>query len=163
MSPKEVLRAFHAAFVARDVEALCALYADDAVNHQVAEAPLRGKAAIRKGFEEFFRAFPGETSELLNLFEDGEWAIWEWRGGNPDAAPGAPAIPRVRLLPGPRRPHRLPARLLGQADVPQGARAGAAGVSASRKSAPPGGPPGSRRGAGAGRGLRPRGRHRPRS
>jgi len=92
MTPKEVLRAFHAAFVARDVEALCALYAYDAVNHQVAEAPLRGKAAIRKGFEEFFRAFPGETTEVLNLFEDGEWAIWEWRGGNPDAPPGAPAV-----------------------------------------------------------------------
>jgi steroid delta-isomerase-like uncharacterized protein len=92
MSPKEVVRAFHAAFLARDVEALCALYADDAVNHQVAEAPLRGKEAIRRGFEEFFRAFPRETTEVLNLFEDGEWAIWEWRGGSRDAPPGAPPV-----------------------------------------------------------------------
>ena len=92
MTPKEVVRAFHAAFVARDVDALGALYAEDAVNHQVAEEPLRGKAAIRRGFEEFFLAFPGETTEMLNLFEDGEWAIWEWRGGNPSAPPGAPAV-----------------------------------------------------------------------
>jgi steroid delta-isomerase-like uncharacterized protein len=92
MSPKDVVKAFHAAFVARDVAALCALYADDAVNHQVAEEPLRGKAAIRKGFEEFFRAFPGETTEMLNLFEDGEWAMWEWRGGNPQAPAGAPVV-----------------------------------------------------------------------
>jgi ketosteroid isomerase-like protein len=31
MSPKDVVRAFHAAGGARDVEALCALYAEDAV------------------------------------------------------------------------------------------------------------------------------------
>jgi steroid delta-isomerase-like uncharacterized protein len=92
MTPKDVVRAFHAAFVARDVEALCALYADDAVNHQVPEEPLRGKEAIRKSFDEFFRAFPGETTEVLNLFEEGEWAIWEWRGGNPHAPAGAPVV-----------------------------------------------------------------------
>ncbi len=92
MTPKEVLRAFHAAFVARDVEGLCALYADDAVNHQVAEEPLRGKDAIRRGFEEFFRAFPGETTEILNLLQDGEWAMWEWRGGHPNMPIGAPVV-----------------------------------------------------------------------
>ncbi|HET8538714.1 MAG TPA: nuclear transport factor 2 family protein [Anaeromyxobacter sp.] len=86
------MRAFHAAFVARDVDALCALYAEDAVSHQVAEEPLRGRAAIRRSFEEFFRAFPDETTEVLNVFEDGEWGIWEWRGGNPHAPPGAPAV-----------------------------------------------------------------------
>jgi steroid delta-isomerase-like uncharacterized protein len=92
MTPKEVVRAFHAAFVARDVEGLCALYADDAVNHQVAEEPLRGKEAIRKSFEEFFRAFPDETTEVLNVFQDGEWGMWEWRGGNPNISPGAPTV-----------------------------------------------------------------------
>jgi steroid delta-isomerase-like uncharacterized protein len=92
MTPKEVVRAFHAAFVARDVDALCALYADDAVNHQVAEAPLRGKDAIRRSFEEFFRAFPDETTEVVNLLEDGEWGIWEWRGGSRSAPSSAPPL-----------------------------------------------------------------------
>jgi ketosteroid isomerase-like protein len=92
MTPKEVLIAFHAAFVARDVDGLCALYADDAINHQVAEAPLHGKAAIRKSFEDFFRAFPDETTEMLNLFQDGEWAIWEWRGGFAQMPTGAPVL-----------------------------------------------------------------------
>ena len=92
MTPKDVVRAFHAAFVARDLDALCALYAEDAVNHQVAEEPLRGREAIRSGFEVFFRAFPDETTEILNLFEDGEWAMWEWRGGNPHAQTGAPVV-----------------------------------------------------------------------
>jgi steroid delta-isomerase-like uncharacterized protein len=80
-SPKEVLLAWHAAFVARDVDALCELYADEAVNHQVAEEPLKGKEAIRRSFEGFFAAFPDEKTEILNLFESGDWAIWEWRGG----------------------------------------------------------------------------------
>jgi steroid delta-isomerase-like uncharacterized protein len=92
MTPKEVVRAFHRAFVSRDLDALMALYADEAVNHQVAEEPLRGKEAIRRGFEEFFRAFPGETTEVSNLFEDGEWGIWEWRGGARDAPPGSPVV-----------------------------------------------------------------------
>lgn len=93
MRPKEVVvKAFHRAFVARDVDALIELYADDAVNHQVAEEPLRGKDAIRKAFEEFFRAFPDETTEALNFFEDGEWGIGEWRGGNPNSPRGSRVI-----------------------------------------------------------------------
>ena len=92
MTPKEVVLAFHAAFVTRDVDGLCALYTDDAVNHQVAEAPLRGKDAIRRSFEEFFRAFPDETTEVVNLLEDGEWGIWEWRGGSRSAPPSAPPL-----------------------------------------------------------------------
>lgn len=92
MTPKDVVKAFHAAFVARDACALASLYAEDAVNHQVAEEPLRGRAAIRRGFEEFFRAFPDETTEILNLLEDGEWGIWEWRGGSASAPPGAPPV-----------------------------------------------------------------------
>ena len=37
---------FYEAFLARDVDALVALYVDDAVNHQVPEEPLHGKADI---------------------------------------------------------------------------------------------------------------------
>ena len=43
MTPREVVKAFHHAFVSRDVDALMALYAEGAVNHQVAEEPLNGK------------------------------------------------------------------------------------------------------------------------
>ncbi|HVI95011.1 MAG TPA: nuclear transport factor 2 family protein [Anaeromyxobacter sp.] len=92
MTPREVVKAFHHAFVSRDVDALMALYAEGAVNHQVAEEPLNGKEAIRRSFEDFFAAFPGETTEALNVFEDGEWGIWEWRGGPPSAPPDAPTV-----------------------------------------------------------------------
>jgi ketosteroid isomerase-like protein len=84
MKPKDVLKAWHEAFVRKDVDALCNLYAEDAVNHQVAEAPLYGKEAIRESFVGFFKAFPNERTEVLNTFEDGEWAIWEWIGGPKD-------------------------------------------------------------------------------
>lgn len=57
---------------------IAALYADDAVNHRVANAPVAGKEAIR-------RMFAGEfaTAKMVciveNIFEDGEWAILEWK------------------------------------------------------------------------------------
>ena len=78
MTPKEVLEKWIDFFNASDVEGIAALYADDAVNHQVANAPVAGKEAIR-------RMFAGEfaTAKMVciveNIFEDGEWAILEWK------------------------------------------------------------------------------------
>ena len=46
MTPKEVLEKWIDCFNASDVEGIAALYADDAVNHQVANAPVAGKEAI---------------------------------------------------------------------------------------------------------------------
>ena len=78
MRPAELVRAWVEAFNRADPDALAALYADDAVNHQVAEAPVQGRAAIRQMFAAGFAA-----AEMVciveNLFEDGEWAILEWR------------------------------------------------------------------------------------
>jgi limonene-1,2-epoxide hydrolase len=77
-SPKEVVTAWVAAFNRKDVEALAGMYHPDAVNHQVAEAPVAGREAIRAMFAAGFAA-----AEMVcipeNLFEDGEWAILEWR------------------------------------------------------------------------------------
>ena len=54
------------------------MYHEDAVNHQVANDPVLGRAAI---FEMFRREF--DAAEMVcvveNMFEDGEWAIMEWR------------------------------------------------------------------------------------
>lgn len=66
------------AFNRKDVEALAAFYAPDAINHQVAEEPVEGREAIRAMFAAGFA-----TAEMVcmveKLFEDGEWAILEWR------------------------------------------------------------------------------------
>jgi len=78
MRPKEAVEAWVAAFNAGDVERLIALYAPDAVNHQVAEEPVEGRDAIRAMFEREF-ATAEMTCVVEHVFEDGEWAIIEWR------------------------------------------------------------------------------------
>ena len=77
-SPREVVQSWVDAFNRADVEALAALYAEDATNHQVMWEPLVGRNAIVAMFRrEFDRAEMKCVVE--NLFEDGEWAILEWR------------------------------------------------------------------------------------
>lgn len=81
MSPKQVVMEWVSRFNNGDVDGLAALYAEDAVNHQVVTQPLNGRAAIRRMFEtEFGRA--SMHCGIENLFEDGEWAILEWRDPN---------------------------------------------------------------------------------
>jgi limonene-1,2-epoxide hydrolase len=78
MGPRDVVLAWLDAFNRTDADALAALYHADAINHQVAESPVRGREAIRAMFKAGF-----EAAEMVcireNLFEDGEWAILEWR------------------------------------------------------------------------------------
>jgi hypothetical protein len=78
MRPKELVLAWVDAFNRGDADGLVAFYAPDAVNHQVAEAPLTGRAAIRRMFADGFAAAI-MVCIVENLFEDGEWAILEWR------------------------------------------------------------------------------------
>jgi len=77
-SPKEILVKWVERFNNADVESLINLYAEDAVNHQVANEPVEGKAAIKEMFEKEF-AQAEMTCIVENMFEDGEWAIMEWK------------------------------------------------------------------------------------
>ena len=78
MTPTRLVREFVARFNAADIDGLAALYAEDAVNHQVVMEPLNGRAAIRRMFEiEFARATMVCIEEAV--YEDGECAILEWR------------------------------------------------------------------------------------
>jgi limonene-1,2-epoxide hydrolase len=78
MRPRDVVQTWIDAFNRADVDALSALYRPDAINHQVAESAVHGREAIRAMFEaEFGRAKMVCIPE--NLFEDGEWAVLEWR------------------------------------------------------------------------------------
>lgn len=54
------------------------MYHENAINHQVNSDPVEGRVAIRKMFEEEFAAAE-MTCLVENLFEDGEWAILEWK------------------------------------------------------------------------------------
>ena len=78
MKPKELLLQWIEAFNNGDVEAIASLYDDNAINHQVPNEPINGKQAIKKMFADDFRA-----AKMVcipeRIFEDGEWAILEWR------------------------------------------------------------------------------------
>ena len=57
---------------------MAAMYSDDATNHQVAEHPVVGRSAIREILsKEFARA--KMVCIVENIFQDGEWAILEWK------------------------------------------------------------------------------------
>ncbi len=77
MTPKELVRQWIKRFNAADIDGLVALYAPDAVNHQVVMEPLVGREAIRQMFTaEFARAKMICIEE--NLLEDGQWAVLQW-------------------------------------------------------------------------------------
>ena len=77
MSPLLVVEEFVTRFNKRDATAIAALYHDDAVNHQVAQNPVDGRAAIREMFErEFATAEITCIPEIIH--ESGDVAILEW-------------------------------------------------------------------------------------
>lgn len=78
MTPKALVETWVARFNAGDAAGLAALYAEDAVNHQVVQDPVVGRAAIQTMFERDFA-----TAEMVciveAIHEAGEVAILEWR------------------------------------------------------------------------------------
>jgi limonene-1,2-epoxide hydrolase len=78
LKPRELVQRWVDAFNRADCDALASFYADDAVNHQVAEAPVQGRKAIREMFATGF-ASANMVCLVENIFEDGEWAILEWK------------------------------------------------------------------------------------
>ena len=78
MRPRDVVKAWVEAFNRADGDALSAFYHPNAINHQVAESPVEGREAIQAMFVAGFAAAQ-MVCIVENLFEDGEWAILEWR------------------------------------------------------------------------------------
>ena len=78
MSSKKILEQWVEAFNSADVETIASLYCEDATNHQVANEPVVGKEAIKTMFINEFSAAK-MVCIVENIFEDGEWAILEWK------------------------------------------------------------------------------------
>jgi len=78
MKPRQLVLAWVEAFNRADADALAAFYTDDATNHQVAETPVHGRTAIREMFATGF-ASATMVCQIDRVFEDGEWAILEWK------------------------------------------------------------------------------------
>ncbi|SET07776.1 nuclear transport factor 2 family protein [Thalassotalea agarivorans] len=78
MRPKEIVHKWVEAFNRGDADEISAFYDENAVNHQVANAKVEGKEAIRQMFEQEF-----SNAEMVciveRVYEDGEWAILEWK------------------------------------------------------------------------------------
>ncbi|MEQ8337096.1 MAG: nuclear transport factor 2 family protein [Cyclobacteriaceae bacterium] len=78
MKPTQLIQQWVQLFNKADADGLAALYHDDAINHQVANDPIYGRAAIKEMFAEEFSA-ADMTCIVEQIFEDGEWAILEWK------------------------------------------------------------------------------------
>ena len=78
MRPKEIIQKWVDAFNKADVDEIISFYSDDAINHQVVNAPVKGKEAIKEMFLNEFAAAK-MTCIIENIFEDNDWAILEWR------------------------------------------------------------------------------------
>ncbi|TKD50107.1 nuclear transport factor 2 family protein [Sphingomonas baiyangensis] len=78
MTPRQVVEAWVDRFNAGDVDGLAALYHEDAVNHQVVQAPVEGRAAIRAMFvRELAEADMVCVVEAIH--EAGDVCALEWR------------------------------------------------------------------------------------
>ena len=78
MSPKQVVQKWVEAFNKKDIETLADLYTETATNHQANTEALHGRRSIKKMFaDEFAKA--EMVCIVENIFEDGDWAILEWK------------------------------------------------------------------------------------
>jgi len=78
MEPRQLVANWVSAFNSADANVLAAFYAEEAVNHQIVQDPIKGRDAIREMFaREFGRATM--VCEIENIFQDGDWAILEWK------------------------------------------------------------------------------------
>ena len=78
MKPKHLVGKWVEAFNRGDAGEIAEFYHEDAVNHQVTQDPVEGKKAIREMFAREF-SLADMTCIVENVFEDGQWAILEWK------------------------------------------------------------------------------------
>ena len=78
MRPRELVQEWVEAFNRGNAEEVMAFYHEDAVNHQVTQDPIEGRAAIQAMFAREFAA-ADMVCIVENIFEDGDVAILEWR------------------------------------------------------------------------------------
>lgn len=78
MSPRMVVETWVERFNAGNAHGLAGLYHEDAINHQVTQEPVVGRAAIRSMFEREFAAAK-MTCIVEAIHEAGEVVALEWR------------------------------------------------------------------------------------
>ena len=67
------------AFNKGDTKTLESLYAENAVNHQMPNAPVTGRKSIGQMFQTELTAAPGMHCIPIQIIEKGNWAVLEWK------------------------------------------------------------------------------------
>lgn len=78
MKPKDLVIRWVELFNEANYSELANLYHEDAINHQVANETVSGKADIEAMFKREFSK-TRMVCIVENIFEDGDWAIVEWK------------------------------------------------------------------------------------
>ena len=77
-TPKQIILQWVKLFNRGDYKEIAKLYTSNATNHQVSQEPIVGQEAIENMFKAEFSA-ADMTCMVEKIFEDGEWAILEWK------------------------------------------------------------------------------------
>ncbi len=79
MSPKQLIEKWLTAFNSADLKTLESLYAENAMNHQSPNEPVNGSKAIGQMFANEFAAAPQMHCIPVQIIEEGDWAVLEWK------------------------------------------------------------------------------------
>ena len=79
MTPTELIQQWVDAFNKADADALEAMYATDAVNHQMPNEAVVGQKAIGNMFRHEFAMASEMHCIPVQIIEQGNWAVLEWR------------------------------------------------------------------------------------
>lgn len=79
MTPAQLVQQWVEAFNKADADALEAMYATDAVNHQMPNHAVHGKEAIGQMFRNEFAMASEMHCIPVQIIEQGNWAVLEWR------------------------------------------------------------------------------------
>ncbi len=78
MKPKEVIAKWVEVINKGNIDSVLELYGDNAVSHHITEDPVVGKQHVLKMFEHEF-GISDFVCIAENIFEDGQWAILEFK------------------------------------------------------------------------------------
>jgi hypothetical protein len=78
MEPRALVKEWVKLFNQYDANGLAALYSENAINHQVTSDPVEGRENIRAMFTNEFKNAEMQCI-IENIFQDGGWAILEWK------------------------------------------------------------------------------------
>lgn len=79
MSLKTIIQKWVIAFNNADADTLESLYAENAVNHQMPNEPVAGKKLIGQMFRDEFKLAPEMHCIPIQIIEEGNWAVLEWK------------------------------------------------------------------------------------